>query len=108
MTESQLLTETARFNMIEQQIRTASVLDPVVLKLLAVVRREDFVPIAFRDLAFADVNRHPLQDEDDAVVDDFDVVDRQHGRPRRGMRAAIAAARSFHVFRTSRLPPRGA
>ena len=55
MTESQLLTETARFNMIEQQIRTASVLDPVVLKLLAVVRREDFVPIAFRDLAFADM-----------------------------------------------------
>ena len=55
MTESQLLTETARFNMIEQQIRTASVLDPVVLKLLAVVRREDFVPIAFRDLAFADL-----------------------------------------------------
>ena len=55
MTESQLLTETARFNMIEQQIRTASVLDPVVLKLLAVVRREDFVPIAYRDLAFADM-----------------------------------------------------
>ena len=55
MTESQLLTETARFNMIEQQIRPSRVLDPVVLKLLAVVRREDFVPIAYRDLAFADM-----------------------------------------------------
>ncbi|SDG60242.1 protein-L-isoaspartate O-methyltransferase family protein [Propionivibrio dicarboxylicus] len=47
--------ETARFNMIQQQIRPWEVLDPVVLKLLSVVRREDFVPDAYRDLAFADV-----------------------------------------------------
>lgn len=55
MTESQLSAETARFNMIEQQIRPWDVLDPLVLKLLSVVRREDFVPPAFRALAFADM-----------------------------------------------------
>ena len=46
--------EQARFNMIEQQIRTWNVLDPAVLSLLAVVRREDFVPVAYRALAFVD------------------------------------------------------
>ena len=48
-------TEQARFNMIEQQIRPWEVLDPVVLHLLSVVKREDFVPAAYKDLAFADV-----------------------------------------------------
>jgi protein-L-isoaspartate(D-aspartate) O-methyltransferase len=47
--------EQARFNMIEQQIRPWNVLDPEVLKLLSIVRREDFVPAAHRDLAFADL-----------------------------------------------------
>ena len=46
--------ETARFNMIEQQIRPWDVLDPAVLSLLATVRREDFVPPAMRALAFVD------------------------------------------------------
>ncbi len=46
--------EQARFNMIEQQIRPWDVLDQHVLELLAVVRREDFVPPHLRDLAFAD------------------------------------------------------
>jgi protein-L-isoaspartate(D-aspartate) O-methyltransferase len=47
--------EQARFNMVEQQIRTWDVLDPDVLALLFAVRREDFVPAAFRLLAFADL-----------------------------------------------------
>ncbi|MDO5625066.1 MAG: protein-L-isoaspartate O-methyltransferase [Pseudomonadota bacterium] len=47
--------EQARFNMIEQQIRPWDVLDAHVLDLLAVVRREDFVPPAHRALAFADM-----------------------------------------------------
>ena len=47
--------EKARFNMIQQQIRPWDVLDPGVLALLTIVRREDFVPAAYRDLAFADV-----------------------------------------------------
>jgi len=47
-------TEQARFNMIEQQIRPWDVLDPGVLSLLAVVKREDFVPPAYRSMAFFD------------------------------------------------------
>src|SRR5688500_11541985 len=47
--------EQARFNMVEQQIRTWDVLDPIVLDLLFIFRREDFVPPQFRKLAFADM-----------------------------------------------------
>jgi protein-L-isoaspartate(D-aspartate) O-methyltransferase len=47
--------EQARFNMIEQQIRTWEVLDPTVLELLFEVKRENFVPPEHRDLAFADL-----------------------------------------------------
>ena len=47
--------EQARFNMIEQQIRTWDVLDQGVLDLLFEVRREDFVPPPYRALAFADL-----------------------------------------------------
>ena len=43
--------EQARFNMIEQQIRPWEVLDGQILALLAVVRREDFVPLACKALA---------------------------------------------------------
>jgi protein-L-isoaspartate(D-aspartate) O-methyltransferase len=46
--------ELARYNMIEQQIRPWDVLDPSVLTLLAVVKREDFVPVAYKALAFVD------------------------------------------------------
>jgi len=46
--------EQARFNMIEQQIRPWDVLDQSVLTLLALVKREDFVPPAYRALAFVD------------------------------------------------------
>lgn len=48
--------EQARFNMIEQQIRTWEVLDPRVLDLLARVPRERFVPAQYRGLAFVDMN----------------------------------------------------
>ncbi|HEX7270522.1 MAG TPA: protein-L-isoaspartate O-methyltransferase [Casimicrobiaceae bacterium] len=47
--------EQARFNMIEQQIRPWDVLDQKVLDLLFQVRRENFVPAAYRALAFADL-----------------------------------------------------
>lgn len=49
-------TETARFNMIEQQIRPWEVLDPRILTALHDVHREDFVPHAYRNLAFADMH----------------------------------------------------
>lgn len=47
--------EQARFNMIEQQIRPWEVLDQEVLDLLFTVKREEFVPPAYRALAFADL-----------------------------------------------------
>jgi protein-L-isoaspartate(D-aspartate) O-methyltransferase len=47
--------EQARFNMIEQQIRPWNVLEPSVLSLLSVIKREDFVPSACKELAFMDV-----------------------------------------------------
>ena len=47
--------EQARFNMVEQQIRPWEVLDQDVLDLLYVVRREEFVPAAYRELAFSDL-----------------------------------------------------
>jgi protein-L-isoaspartate(D-aspartate) O-methyltransferase len=47
--------EQARFNMIEQQIRPWEVLDQDVLNLLSVVKRENFVPAAYRNIAFSDL-----------------------------------------------------
>lgn len=47
--------ERARFNMVEQQIRTWEVLDQRVLDLLFKVRREEFVPAVYRALAFVDM-----------------------------------------------------
>ena len=47
--------EQARFNMIEQQIRPCEVLEGRILELLKHVRREHFVPIGKKGLAFADM-----------------------------------------------------
>ena len=44
----------AQFNMIHQQLRPWQVLDAEVLDLLAIVKRQDFVPAAYRGLAYAD------------------------------------------------------
>jgi protein-L-isoaspartate(D-aspartate) O-methyltransferase len=56
MSEQQTLhREQSRFNMIEQQIRTWEVLDPIVLDLLKKLPREDFVPPQYEGLAFADL-----------------------------------------------------
>jgi protein-L-isoaspartate(D-aspartate) O-methyltransferase len=55
MTTTGMDIETARHNMIEQQIRTWEVLDQSVLDLLEVVKREEFVPADWRRLAFVDM-----------------------------------------------------
>ena len=47
--------ELARHNMVEQQVRPWDVLDSRVLEALSSVPREDFVPAAHRNLAFADI-----------------------------------------------------
>jgi protein-L-isoaspartate(D-aspartate) O-methyltransferase len=57
--------ETARFNMIEQQIRPWEVLDGQVLSLLSVVKRENFAPMAHKALAFVDMEI-PLGKDGDA------------------------------------------
>ena len=52
--------ERARFNMVEQQIRPWDVLDPDVLELLYALKREDFVPPAYRAMAFTDMETFSL------------------------------------------------
>ncbi|MFH1603396.1 MAG: protein-L-isoaspartate O-methyltransferase [Pseudomonadota bacterium] len=47
--------EQARINMVEHQIRPWEVLDQEVLDLLYLVKREDFVPAAYRMLAFSEL-----------------------------------------------------
>lgn len=47
--------ETARRNMVENQVRPWEVLDARVLEVLASVPREAFVPAAYRAMAYADV-----------------------------------------------------
>jgi len=47
--------ELARHNMVEQQVRPWEVLDSRVLEALTAIRREDFVPAGYRNLAFADL-----------------------------------------------------
>ncbi len=48
-------TDRARFNMIEQQVRTWDVLDERVLAVMRKLPREGFVPDGYRGLAYADI-----------------------------------------------------
>ena len=59
--------ERARFNMIEQQIRPWDVLDLEVLELLSFLKREDFVPLAHKALAFVDMEIPLLGSEEQAM-----------------------------------------
>lgn len=47
--------ELARTSMVQQQVRPGDVLDPRVLDVLGVIKREDFVPPRYRRMAFADM-----------------------------------------------------
>ena len=49
------MSESARFNMVEAQIRTANVTDPRIHAVMSAVAREKFVPRAAQALAYADV-----------------------------------------------------
>ena len=103
--------EQARFNMIEQQIRTWEVLDQDVLDLLYAVRREEFVPAAWRALAFSDLEvplrakagpgEHMLQPKVEARILQ-EVAPRKHETALEvgtgsGYFAALLAARSQRV-----------
>jgi protein-L-isoaspartate(D-aspartate) O-methyltransferase len=48
--------DVARRNMLESQVRTWDVIDERVLELVARAPREDYVPAAYRNLAFVDMN----------------------------------------------------
>src|SRR5690606_39230442 len=63
--KSMMSLEQTRFNMVEQQIRTWNVVDQDVLGLLYKIKREEFVPAAYRSMAFMDMEI-PL--EHDAVM----------------------------------------
>ena len=99
--------EQARFNMIEQQIRPWEVLDPSVLDLLFVVKREDFVPAAYRNLAFADMEI-PLGDGQVMLAPKYEAKFLQELSLKKtdkvleigtgsGYMAALLAARAEHV-----------
>jgi len=99
--------EQARFNMIEQQIRTWDVLDTEVLDLLHVVRREAFVPEAYRSLAFVDTEI-PLPGGENMLPPKFEARVLQEVAPRKhetvleigagtGYMAALLAHRALHV-----------
>jgi protein-L-isoaspartate(D-aspartate) O-methyltransferase len=47
--------EQARFNMVNQQIRPWEVIDPRVLRLMEALPRDAFVPEAYQQLAYADI-----------------------------------------------------
>jgi protein-L-isoaspartate(D-aspartate) O-methyltransferase len=49
------MSESARFNMVETQVRTANVTDQRILAAMNAVAREKFVPRAAKALAYADV-----------------------------------------------------
>ena len=99
--------EQARFNMIEQQIRTWDVLDTEILELLQVVRREAFVPDAYRSLAFVDTDI-PLPGGENMLPPKFEARMLQEAAPRKhetvleigagsGYMAALLAHRALHV-----------
>ena len=53
-THTDIAPDIARFNMVEQQIRTWQVLDLNVLSLLSRLDRHEFVPKAYQSLAYSD------------------------------------------------------
>src|SRR6185312_7350429 len=99
--------EQARFNMIEQQIRTWDVLDQDVLDLLSVVKREAFVPEAYRSLAFMDTEI-PLPGGENMLPPRLEARLLQEAEAKKhenvleigagsGYMAALLAARARHV-----------
>lgn len=61
--------DAARANMIKQQIRTSNVTNEDVIGVLSAVRREDFVPLADKALAFGELRIPLLEPIEDALRD---------------------------------------
>jgi protein-L-isoaspartate(D-aspartate) O-methyltransferase len=107
-------TEQARFNMVEQQIRPSAPLREDVRELLLAVPREDFVPTAFRHLAFADVEI-PLDDGATMLPPRIDALAIQALNPKKhdkvleigtgsGFMAALLAVHAEYVTTVEILP----
>lgn len=99
--------EKARFNMIEQQIRTWDVLAQDVLDLLVVVKREAFVPAAYKSIAFFDTEV-PLPCGENMLTPKFEARILQEANIKKhenvleigagsGYMAALLAYRARHV-----------
>jgi protein-L-isoaspartate(D-aspartate) O-methyltransferase len=97
----------ARFNMIEQQIRPWDVLSQDILDLLFVVKREEFVPPAYKDLAFFDTEI-PLPCGENMLAPKFEARVLQEANIKKhenvleigtgsGYMAALLAHRARHV-----------
>lgn len=106
--------EQARFNMIEQQIRPWDVLDTDVLDLLMVVKREAFVPAAYRSMAFVDTEI-PLPGGENMLQPKFEARILQELAVRKheqvleigagsGYMAALLAYKARHVTTVEILP----
>lgn len=106
--------EQARFNMVEQQIRPWEVLDQDVLDLLFVVKREEFVPAAYRSLAFADLEI-PLGHGEVMLTPKIEAKVLQEVQLRKsdrvleigagsGYMAALLGARADHVYSVEIVP----
>lgn len=86
----------ARFNMVEQQIRTWDVLDQDVLNALLEVPREHFVPDGYRNLAFSDI-RIPLGHGQSMMTPKVEARMLQALRPAAGDRALEIGTGSGYV-----------
>ena len=106
--------EQARFNMIEQQIRPWDVLDADILELLMVVKREAFVPVAYRALAFIDTEI-PLPGGENMLMPKFEARILQELSVKKhenvleigagsGYMAALLAYKARHVTTVDILP----
>ena len=110
--------DTARFNMVEQQVRTWEVLDQAVLDRLGSVPRERFVPEDYRGIAYADA-RIPLGNgdvmmpprEDARLLQALALTDRDHlleVGTGSGYLAALAAGLARRVTTVEIVPERKA
>ncbi len=60
--------QTARYNMVEQQVRPWSLGDEQVLALIGTLHRENFVPEGLQDMAFMDIEVPLLGDDGEEAV----------------------------------------
>lgn len=88
--------ELARHHMIQQQLRTSEVLAANVVELLYADRREEYVPAAYRALAFADIGI-PLEQGAAMLTPKLEARLLQEARLQRSDRVLEVGAGSGHM-----------